>query len=409
MGETSDNAAKGASSAEAAPQITSQKLTTEQAEKLSQLIKLLPDILSKTKNPVYDEIFGYRINVSTEEHVLVPVRDEILLKFLIANEYNVETTKDKLIGTLNWRNKFRPLSAAFDETYVEELDSLGLITVFEKENKPNLKVVTWNLYGNLKSPKKLFEAYGTGQANSKLPGTAFLRWRIGLMERSLGAVDFTKPENHKVAQVHDYKGVSMFRIDPNLKAATKDIVQIFGDNYPELLSVKFFLNVPLVMSWVFYFFKKIGIISEETMKKFEVLNSGNLAEWFGTESLPKEYNGGVSSPYKDLQDIGKKTKGVQISLYGKILSDILRVQDAAREHERGKEDVAEATVGTTTGVRSETGIDDGEVSKKDEVTEEEAFKEEIAKKEDISKKEAVVDNSGPAELEGSVPDEKFAV
>ena len=35
----------------------------------------------------------------------------------------------------------------------------------------------------------------------------------------------------------------MFKIDPGM--TTKEIITIFGANYPELLSTKFFINVPL--------------------------------------------------------------------------------------------------------------------------------------------------------------------
>lgn len=401
MPEVAANEAAEAPHSAHLPQITSQTITSEQTEKLSQLIELIPEILQKTDNPVYDEIYGYRINVASKEHVSVPERDEILLKFLIANDYNVATTKEKLIGTLNWRNKFRPLSAAFEEDFAEDLESLGVMTVFKGQKKPNLKVASWSLYGNM-NPKKLFEIHG--ETNSKLPGTAFLRWRIGTMERSLTAVDFTSADNHKVAQIHDHNGFSMFKMDASLKAVTKEIVLIFEANYPELLSVKFFINVPAFMSWVFYFFKKVGIVSEATMKKFEVLNGGDLSEWFGKENLPREYNGGADSKYKDLKAVSCEIKAVERA-YAKILAGVLRAQDA----EKAKTEVAEAKV-------------EGKGEKEKDVTEAEDKKNiadttvgstsgatETSKKEEVSKKEAVVDNTGPEELEAAIPNEKFSV
>lgn len=300
-------------------QIRSTKLTTEQVEKLTKLINSIPDIIKKLDNKDYDEIFGYRINIDTESHVDVPVRNEILLKFLIANDYSVETTIEKLIKTLNWRNKFKPLAAGYEEEFDPELDTLGAITKFDTKNK-NLSTVTWNFYGNLKSPKKLFEQFGKDE-DSKLPGNPFLRWRIGLMERSLLLVDYTDPNNHKIAQVHDYNNVSMFKIDPGMKAATKEIITIFGDNYPELLSTKFFINVPTLMSWVFGFFKTIGIISEETLKKFQVQNNGNLSEWFGKDNLPKEYNGGAKNEKITSLSDNEKALKLQITCpkYGELI------------------------------------------------------------------------------------------
>jgi hypothetical protein len=313
------------------------KLTTEQADKLAKVVGKIPDILSSLDNSDYDEIFGFRINTDDAEHVDVAVRDEILLKFLIANEYDVDITVEKIVNSLNWRNKFRPLSAAFLEPVDEELKKLGVITN-EPNEHDNLKVITWNLYGNVKSPKKLFERYGDGASDEKvaaktpvlefdsLPGSPFLRWRIGLMERALQLITFTDPANHKLGQVHDYKNVSMLRMDPGMKAATKEIISIFTDNYPELLSTKFFINVPTLMSWVFGFFAKIGIISQKTLDKFKVLNLGDLSPWVESPKLPAEYcKVSRDSPAISLfdLDVGElKAKG-----YGDILLKKLEHDD----------------------------------------------------------------------------------
>lgn len=303
------------------------ELTADQKDKFENLIESIPAILLITDNPKYDEIFGYCINVDTNEHVDVFVRNEILLKFLIADEYDVESAKTRLINTLNWRNKFQPLSAAYEEEFDKELDQLGVITGFP-DGDDNMKYVTWNLYGKLKNPKKVFQQYG-GNSDSKevsKGGTQFLRWRIGLMEKSLLFLDFTDPSNNKIAQVHDYNHVSMLRMDPNIKASTKEIISIFSANYPELLSVKFFINVPVFMGWVFTFLKKMGIISAETLKKFQVLSNGNLSEWFGKDNLPEEYNGGKSTEFTLLETLADSTPEVNIPSYAKIILNQMKDQ-----------------------------------------------------------------------------------
>lgn len=282
--------------------IKSLKINSEQEKKLEKLVELIPEILKEVENPEYDEIFGYRINTDKKEHVDVAVRNEILLKFLIANDYDVNAAQKALVATLNWRNKFQPLCAAFQETHDKELEDLGVVTVFD-EASGNLKTVTWNLYGKLKNPKALFErvALDGGEASGEeKEGSQFLRWRIGLMERALVLIDFTDPDNHQVSQVHDYNNVSFFRMDPNVKNSTKEIIKIFSDNYPELLHAKFFINVPTIMSWVFAFVKRLGFMSADTIKKFQVLNNGDLSEWFGQKALPKEYNGGKETSVESL-------------------------------------------------------------------------------------------------------------
>lgn len=301
--------------------IKSVELTADQKDKLESLIKAIPTILLKTDNKDYDEIFGYCINVDTNEHVDINIRNEILLKFLKADDYDVEAAKERLVSTLNWRNKFHPLSAAYEEDFDGELNNLGVITGF-KNGKDNLKYVTWNLYGEIKNPKELFKQYGGSESASGLKeGTQFLRWRIGLMEKSLLYLDFTDSSNNKIAQVHDYNNVSMLRMDPNVKAPTKQIISIFGSNYPELLSIKFFVNVPTIMSWVFTFFKKLGIISQETLKKFQILNNGNLSEWFGVEGLPATYNGGKSKKIGLLKEIAITTSKDQAPKYVHVIFD----------------------------------------------------------------------------------------
>ncbi|EGW30984.1 uncharacterized protein SPAPADRAFT_142248 [Spathaspora passalidarum NRRL Y-27907] len=276
--------------------IKSTNLSDAEAEKLSSVIESIPEILKGLDNPEYDEIYGYRINETDKEHVNESIRNEILLKFLIADGYDIDLCKERLSNTLNWRSSFQPLSAAFEEKFDAELNALGVITNFQNVSQDNLYSATWNLYGNLKDPKKIFKKFGDNQ-NKELPGSQFLRWRVGLMERSLQLVDFSDSKHNKIAQIHDYKNVSMFRIDPDMKVATKQIIEIFGANYPELLSTKFFVNVPQIMGWVFTFFKAIHVIDAATLKKFQVLSHGDLSSWFGSNNLPKEYGGQLS---KDL-------------------------------------------------------------------------------------------------------------
>lgn len=293
--------------------VTAEILDDEKAGKLAKVVAAIPKILSEIKDKEYDEIFGFRIGTDDTPHVNVAARNAIFVKFLIANEWNVETTIEKLIATLDWRATFQPLSAAFTEKYDEELNDLGVLSFFPN-GKPNLKVVTWNLYGNLKTLKKLFEKFGN--STSTLPGSQFLRWRIGLMERSLILIDFKDKDNHKTGQVHDYTNASLFRMDSGMKANTKEIVEIFSANYPELLSVKYFIGIPMIMGWVFGFVKTIGIISKETLQKFQVFSGRNMSTHIGKSNLPKEYGGDRTEKILDLE-----YKNVKPTEYAQLIID----------------------------------------------------------------------------------------
>jgi len=129
----------------------------------------------------------------------------------------------------------------------------------------------------------------------------FVKWRAALMEVSLKELDLASatekiPENgvdpYRMLQVHDYLNVSFLRMDPIIRAASKQVIETFSMAYPELVKEKFFVNVPLVMGWVFTAMKVF--LSPDTVKKFHPLSYGsNLAgelPGFGQE-LPPAYGG----------------------------------------------------------------------------------------------------------------------
>ncbi|KAF9697095.1 hypothetical protein EKO04_004939 [Ascochyta lentis] len=244
----------------------------------------------------HDDVYGVKLSKSNEFHTKL-----ILQKFLRANANDLEKAKQQLLETLKWRKEFDPAKAAgeaFDKT---KFDGLGYIIevdgVPESENKKD--VVTFNIYGAVKDNKATF-----GDLD------AFLRWRVGLMEKSIQKLNLASatkpipnfgegPDPYQGFQVHDYLQVSFLRQDPLVKAATKKTIEVLGRYYPETLSRKFFVNVPVVMGWLFNATKLF--IAKETVKKFTVLSYGNqLATELG-QSIPTEYGGTQGA----LSDVGE--------------------------------------------------------------------------------------------------------
>ncbi len=133
---------------------------------------------------------------------------------------------------------------------------------------------------------------------------------LALQELSLSTA--TKPitadfDPYKIFQVHDYKSVSFFRQNSEVKEASKETIKTFAQNYPELLKEKFFVNVPAIMGAVYAFMKLF--VAAKTVKKFHPMsNGGALALEFGEsnvkglgEMLPKEYGGRG----EDLKSVGR--------------------------------------------------------------------------------------------------------
>ncbi|KAK8017092.1 phosphatidylinositol transfer protein SFH5 [Apiospora rasikravindrae] len=225
----------------------------------------------------------------------------IFQKYLNANDGDLAKAKDQLTKTLAWRAETNPLETTKATWSKDKFDALGYVTTYRsddgssKEGNPESKeVFTWNVYGNVKDMDVTF-----GDRNE------FLDWRVGLMELAMQELDLasaTRPitadwDPYKIYQVHDYKSVSFLRQNAKVKAAVSETVKIFGQNYPELLKQKFFVNVPAIMGWLYAVVKIF--VAERTAKKFHPMGNGaNMSAEFADSKvpglgkmLPKEYGG----------------------------------------------------------------------------------------------------------------------
>lgn len=124
---------------------------------------------------------------------------------------------------------------------------------------------------------------------------------------------------YRMVQVHDYLNVSFLRMDPAVKAASKEVIRIFAMAYPELLKEKFFVNVPRLMGWLFAAMKLF--VARETISKFHPLAYGGslAAECKGWgEKLPEAYGGkgadvtlGMTPKYTTTPSLESATVGEQ--------------------------------------------------------------------------------------------------
>lgn len=168
-----------------------------------------------------------------------------------------------------------------------------------------------------------------------------MEYRIALQELGIAQLKLSSAtegitadkDPYKIIQVHDYKSISFFRQNPNVKAASTEVIKQFSLAYPELLKVsqlnpassisisspfilhplghilthptspqqeKFFVNVPAVMGWMYTVIKLF--VAAKTAKKFHPMaNGANLAAEFKASGafdatqLPKEYGGAAGA------------------------------------------------------------------------------------------------------------------
>lgn len=137
---------------------------------------------------------------------------------------------------------------------------------------------------------------------------------LGVQKLNLSAVTAPIPEGgedpYQMIQVHDYMSVSFFKMDPHVKAASKETIQTFGMAYPELLAHKYFVNVPTIMGWMYAAMKLF--LAPATLRKFHPMSSGTslAAELPGIAgSLPKEYGGKAGS----VEEVGLGVKLAEVN------------------------------------------------------------------------------------------------
>ncbi|KAI0282980.1 CRAL-TRIO domain-containing protein [Russula brevipes] len=217
-----------------------EKFTEKEWAALKEFRPLLPDILEKAYDgkegarttPIV--LWGVTLDPGGKKDARASV---VLMKWLRARNLNVNDAKTMMINTLRWREEFK-IEEAMKETYPDIFDGFGHLYGRDKEGRP----VAYNIYGR---NNDLTTAFSDVQR--------FIRWRVALMEEGM-------------VQVHDYEGVTLSSRTANSKAAASTITTIFQDHYPEfLVRTKFFVNVPSLMTWIFWLFKPI--LSPATLAK----------------------------------------------------------------------------------------------------------------------------------------------
>ncbi|KAJ5518149.1 hypothetical protein N7453_000571 [Penicillium expansum] len=254
-----------------------------------------------SKNPALDELFN-RLptilgSIGHTEMWGVPLKDSddiptvnVLIKFLRANEGNAKAAETQLSKALQWRKEVNPLALAESAKYsAAKFGGLGYLTTYEENGRP--LVFTWNTYGAVKDISVTFA-----------DADEFVKWRAALMELAVQdlkmkdateVIEYDGEDPYQMIQVHDYMNVKFFRMDPSVRTATKKVIEVFATAYPELLSEKFFVNVPAIMGWMFTAMK--FILSRNTTRKFHpITNGANLAREFSPSiaaQIPKAYGG----------------------------------------------------------------------------------------------------------------------
>jgi len=204
------------------------------------------------------------------------VRDIIFLKFLRARDFKVDVSYQMLVDSLKWRKEFKA-DSILNEEFPDTFKTIGEIHKTDKDGRP----VMVNYYNNI----DVNTVFGNGV-------TEFLRWKVQQMEFAIEQLQATNWEVEDLVVIHDYKDVSMFRMDPRVKQASSQTIQTLQNNYPEFLFRKFFINVPYIFQALYSLFTIFS--SERTKSKFNVVADAyrkTLLNYIPIENLPHPLGG----------------------------------------------------------------------------------------------------------------------
>jgi outer membrane biosynthesis protein TonB len=201
-------------------------------------------------------------------------------------------------------------------------------------------------------------------------------------------MDYNGEDPYQMIQVHDYQNISFLRMNPTIRAASKQTIDVFSTAYPELLREKFFVNVPLIMGWMFTAMKVF--LSKNTIRKFHpITNGANLAREFSfADDIPKTY-GGKGPELKE--------NGQTVPLEDDIPAEPAKEEPAKEEptNESAKEEAPKEEAVKEEPARAEQAEASAPApatETKEEAVKEEAAKEEPAK-EEVAKSEAAAETN----------------
>ncbi|KAJ6746909.1 PATELLIN-6 [Salix koriyanagi] len=220
--------------------------------------------------------------------------DVVLLKFLRARDFRVQDSLHMLEQCLSWRKEFGADNIVDEDLGFKELEGVvASMHGYDREGHP----VCYNDYGVFRDKEMYERIFGDEEKLKK-----FLRWRVQVLEKGINLLDFKPGGVNSIIQVTDLKDMPK----RELRSASKQILSLFQDNYPEMVARKIFINVPWYFSMLYSVFSPF--LTHRTKSKFVISKEGNVAEtlykFIRPENIPVQY-GGLSRPI-DLQNAPPK-------------------------------------------------------------------------------------------------------
>eukprot|EP00931_Biecheleriopsis_adriatica_P009359 TRINITY_DN110436_c0_g1_i1.p1 TRINITY_DN110436_c0_g1~~TRINITY_DN110436_c0_g1_i1.p1 ORF type:complete len:404 (+),score=96.56 TRINITY_DN110436_c0_g1_i1:58-1212(+) len=258
-----------------------QSLGDSERQKLADLRGRLPKLIAQARAgsddaKAKDKLTIWGIDLEQENEA----SDIVLLKFIRAEELDVDKAAERIVATLIFRADCQ-IDALKDAELPDYFLGHDFIEGVDVEGRP----VMISRFGKM----DLEKVFGDVEA--------FVRYRAKLMEQAMAKLSFKKGEPEELTQVHDYSGVPLIFQTGQVKGSVSAVTKVFGEHYPETKGKTIFVNFPAAFAKMFKAFSLF--IPERTLKKFLILGENDhdqLFENIQAQFIPEGLGGMLRQP-----------------------------------------------------------------------------------------------------------------
>ncbi|CAE7389611.1 PATL6 [Symbiodinium sp. CCMP2456] len=244
------------------------KLGDTERALLAELRGRVPSLVAKARETSEDAKTAERLTIwGVDLEQDCEASDIILLKYIRAEELNLDKAADRIVETLVFRADCK-IDGLRDAVLPDCYQGHDVISGLDVEGRP----VMISRFGKM----DLEKVFGDIEA--------FVRYRAKLMEEAMAKISFKKGEPEELTQVHDYSGVPLIFQTSQVKDAVSAVTKVFSDHYPETKGKTIFVNFPTAFAKLFKAFSIF--IPERTLKKFQILGENDHAQLF--ETIPAD-------------------------------------------------------------------------------------------------------------------------
>ncbi|KAJ6022120.1 Phosphatidylinositol transfer protein sfh5 [Penicillium herquei] len=198
----------------------------------------------------------------------------VLIKFLRANDGNLEDAEKHLKKALQWRRKVDPQNLVKSGVFSSRrYDGLGYVATYRENGHPI--VVSWNIYDQVKTPRETI-----------CSPMKSIKWHIAQVEMAVMQLQLHeattttnyRPERdpYRIIEIHDCSSLTSFPARLAALIAIKRATKVVSLAYPEVVKERYFVGAS-TMGWLTSHLSR----GRKLLKEFPASIAEKLPEVYG--------------------------------------------------------------------------------------------------------------------------------